>query len=229
MAGTTRTDFVTTFQAQQPRPLPDSFVQRLYDDYDRSERCAILRYYRSASQTFNTIGQEEADALRPLDRPALVIWGEKDPFIPVDQAEKQREAFPHARVVVIPGAGHWVHIDSADRVRGLVMPFLRPALAAGPVKPVRAGARRVRVPVRVTGIVPAYSVSARLAGASSAPATVSGPRTLALRLRRPLHAGLHSIVVSAYGLPARVVHLRVRASARRPRARPHRPPSALAG
>jgi hypothetical protein len=45
-------------------------------------------------------------ALRPLDRPALVVWGRKDPYLPVEQAERQRETFPRARVVVLRGWGN---------------------------------------------------------------------------------------------------------------------------
>ncbi|MCP3712862.1 hypothetical protein M3I54_39220 [Paraburkholderia sp. CNPSo 3274] len=42
-----------------------------------------------------------ANALRPLDLPAQVVWGARDPYIPVAQAARQREVFPRANVVVL--------------------------------------------------------------------------------------------------------------------------------
>ena len=64
-------------------------------------------------------------ALRPLDRPALVVWGGKDPYIPVEQAQRQRETFPSARVVVLDRSGHWPFVDDLEGVAGPVLEFLR--------------------------------------------------------------------------------------------------------
>jgi pimeloyl-ACP methyl ester carboxylesterase len=69
-------------------------------------------------------------ALRPLDRPALVVWGRHDPYLPVGLAERQREAFPRARVEILDGSGHWPFADDPDRVAKLVVPFLREQLTA---------------------------------------------------------------------------------------------------
>jgi pimeloyl-ACP methyl ester carboxylesterase len=208
MAATTRETWRANFAVNSPRGFPDGFVDRLYDDYDRASRCAILRYYRSSAQNFQTRGPDQAAALRPLNLPALVIWGRQDQYIPVEHAEKQKQAFPHARVEILDDSGHWPHIDNAARVRGLVVPFLRPELTAS-VARASAGQRRVRVPVKATGLLPAYEVTARLGRARSAAATVSGRHTLLLRLKRPLRAGLYRVSVSALGLPTHHLRLRV--------------------
>ncbi len=63
--------------------------------------------------------------LRALDRPALVVWGAQDPYISVEQAERQRESFPSAQVHVLADSGHWPMVDLPDRVREVVVPFLR--------------------------------------------------------------------------------------------------------
>jgi pimeloyl-ACP methyl ester carboxylesterase len=218
MAGTTRQSFVATIQAANPRPLPYAFVQLMYDYYDRAERCAVLRYYRSGAENYMTIGPDQARALRPLDLPALVIWGERDPFIPANHAEDQRQAFPHARIVRLADAGHWVHIDSARRVRSLVVPFLRPKLTLGRPIGVQPGDRELLVHVNVKGILPAYGVVARLrrGGAKvgdSGPGTpVTGTRVLTLRLSEPIRPGRYLLRVTARGVPAKAIHLRVAAS-----------------
>jgi pimeloyl-ACP methyl ester carboxylesterase len=66
-----------------------------------------------------------AAALRPLDRPALVIWGTQDAYVPREQAEYQRQAFPSAQVELLEGNGHWVMLEDPERVASLVIPFLR--------------------------------------------------------------------------------------------------------
>jgi hypothetical protein len=59
--------------------------------------------------------------LRGLDRPALVVWGERDPYLPVRYAEQQRETFPRAEVLVLSDSGHWPMIDHPAAVEAPVL------------------------------------------------------------------------------------------------------------
>ena len=43
--------------------------------------------------------------------PSLIIWGERDPIIPVAHGRRAHELIPASRLVVIPGAGHFPHVD----------------------------------------------------------------------------------------------------------------------
>lgn len=63
--------------------------------------------------------------------PALVVWGDGDPNIPVRYAEEQKRFFA-AEVHVIEGAGHWPMIDEPERTRALVLPFLRRVVHSPP-------------------------------------------------------------------------------------------------
>jgi pimeloyl-ACP methyl ester carboxylesterase len=214
MASTTRQTFVGQIKQQNPL-MPEDYLNRLYDDYDRPMRCAVLRYYRSSAETFQTLGRDQAAALKPLDLPALVLWGEKDPYVPVDQAERQKEAFPHARIVTYPESGHWPHIDNPDAVRSDAVGFLRPSIAYGRPRGSARG-RRVKVPVRIDGVLPVYHLGVRITlgrhreGASRRLRVVSGGRSLSVRVRRPLRAGRYVAEISASGLPRRRVSFRVR-------------------
>jgi len=96
------------------RALPRAFLDRMYDDFDRGTRRAVLRLYRATPDPSGA-GRRQAAALRPLDLPALVVWGGRDPYLPVASAE----------VAVLPDSGHWPFIDDADGVAELVVPFLR--------------------------------------------------------------------------------------------------------
>jgi pimeloyl-ACP methyl ester carboxylesterase len=110
------------FYNPQPRKLPGWFVDQMYADYDKGTRRAGLRFYRSSPPT----GFERlAPILREMDTPALVLWGAHDVGIPVEQAERQRESFPSAEVLVLPDSGHWPFIDDPVSAREAVVPFLR--------------------------------------------------------------------------------------------------------
>jgi pimeloyl-ACP methyl ester carboxylesterase len=214
MAATTREGFVARIKQGNPR-MPEETLHRMYDDYDRQTRCAALRYYRSASENFMTLGAEQAAALKPLDLPALVVWGEKDPYIGVDQAEKQRQVFPSARVVTFPDSGHWPHFDDPARTKQEIVPFLRPRLRFGRVT-APAGRRGVRVRIAVGGPLPALRVAVRLdrgrkrLGASRRLRFVDRAGSLPIKLKRPLRPGRHTLTISARGLPRERLVFRVR-------------------
>lgn len=127
---TTRSRFQQSMQRVNPRGLPETFVDGMYDDYDWGTRRAVLRLYRATSNPGASTGPL-ASALRPLDRPALVVWGEQDPFIPVEQAERQREVAPNARIVILPDSGHWPYADDPEGVAAAVIPFLQSVVGGG--------------------------------------------------------------------------------------------------
>ena len=77
------------------------------------------------------MGRQQAAALRKRSRPALVVWGKQDPYVPESLAAKQKQAFPRAEIHVLPGDGHWPFVDEPRRVRDLVIPFLRRVATAG--------------------------------------------------------------------------------------------------
>jgi pimeloyl-ACP methyl ester carboxylesterase len=115
MATTTRPGFRLLLRRGQPYPLPRAFVDRMYRDFDRATRRAVLELYRSVAEV-GAAGDELAAALQPLDRPALVIWGRHDPYLPAEHAARQRAAFPHADIRILDAAGHWPFIDRTPEV-----------------------------------------------------------------------------------------------------------------
>jgi len=119
MSLTNRIGFRAALRSGNPRGLPGPFADRMYGDFDRRTRRAVLRLYRSVDDVAGE-GRRLASALRPLDRSALVIWGKQDPYLPAALAERQREAFPDAEVHVLEDSGHWPFVDRAERVEELL-------------------------------------------------------------------------------------------------------------
>lgn len=57
--------------------------------------------------------------------PALVIWGEKDHFVPCSHGETYAQLIPNSgELKVIPGAGHSVHVEKPKETANLVLDFL---------------------------------------------------------------------------------------------------------
>ncbi len=123
MATTTPLGFRTLLRRGNPRGLPRAFVDRMYDDFDRGTRRAVLDLYRSVPDV-GAAGERLAAAVRPLDRPALVLWGRHDPYLPVEHAERQRDAFPSAEVRVLERCGHWPFVDDPGTVARAITAFL---------------------------------------------------------------------------------------------------------
>lgn len=82
-------------------------------DPEESRRHSVRAIDRSASVS-GTVRQFAAiaaagsreQALRRLDLPALVIHGEVDPLIPVENGRRTAEAIPGARLLLLPTMGH---------------------------------------------------------------------------------------------------------------------------
>ena len=126
---TTRRTFKQVMRRLNPN-LPDEFINQLWEDNDLSSRRAVMRMYRAAPPT----GFERLrDTFRELDRPALVLWGGTDPFVPVEQAYKQLESFPSAQVVVLEQVGHWCWIEDDEGAARHVVPFFKQQFAPQPV------------------------------------------------------------------------------------------------
>ena len=113
-----------------PRGLPREVIERMYSDFqDPAVQRAVLRLYRATDPAASAHLHHQ---LRSLDRPALVVWGARDPYLPLRYAQRQREIFPQAEVVVLDDSGHWPMIDHPVAVEQAVLPFLRILTTAPP-------------------------------------------------------------------------------------------------
>jgi pimeloyl-ACP methyl ester carboxylesterase len=79
---------------------------------------AMLNYYRAARKV-------KRPKMARIDTPTLVIWGEKDQALVVENSEGLEESVPNVRVVRLPEASHWVLAECPDRANELMIEFLR--------------------------------------------------------------------------------------------------------
>jgi haloalkane dehalogenase len=61
---------------------------------------------------------------RQLDVPVQLVWGDQDPFFPVERAKAMIAEFPDARIEVIEGAGLFSHEERPAEVAAALLPTL---------------------------------------------------------------------------------------------------------
>lgn len=120
----TRPTFRWMVNRENPRPLPRSFLDRMYDDFDRGTKRAILKLYRATSD-FDGMSDALTTRLVSRELPGQVLWGTGDTFVPARYAEEQRRLFGAAEVHLLDGCGHWPFIDDPEGVAALLIAFLR--------------------------------------------------------------------------------------------------------
>jgi pimeloyl-ACP methyl ester carboxylesterase len=133
MATTTRRGLKAALRATNPRGLPDPYLDEVAENFDAATRRAVLKLYRSTPDS--RLADAEATDLGLQAIPALVIWGAKDPYVPVKFAEVQRQFFRVEQIVRLEHSGHWPMIDHPDAVRDAIIPFLRRQTSADPLIP----------------------------------------------------------------------------------------------
>lgn len=97
-------------------PMPDEFVDSIWDHWDAGTGRAVLALYRHADPA--ELARAGA-GLGRLECPSLVIWGERDPYLSTEFAQAYADALPNSELDLVPAAGHFPWIDDArvvDRV-----------------------------------------------------------------------------------------------------------------
>lgn len=103
-----------------PEAFTDGDIRKYVENVSRPYALtAGLNYYRAALRAGMPRG------LAPLSMPALVIWGEQDPFLLRANAESARPWAPDLKVRYIPDSGHWVQCERPDLVNPHLLAFLR--------------------------------------------------------------------------------------------------------
>jgi pimeloyl-ACP methyl ester carboxylesterase len=91
---------------------------------DRPTRQAFLRTLRSVvdyrGQAVSALGKIHVS----YGLPTLLIWGEQDRIIPVAHGYAAHEAVPGSRLEVLPGVGHFPHVESPTAVVDILDDFI---------------------------------------------------------------------------------------------------------
>jgi pimeloyl-ACP methyl ester carboxylesterase len=101
-----------------------SELAAVWDQFDQGTQRALLRLHRRVDEA--RLAELGSD-LGSLELPALVVWGERDPWFAPRFADAYATRLPQASETRIPDAGHWPWRDD-PRVIEIVAEFLDRAL-----------------------------------------------------------------------------------------------------
>ncbi len=123
-----------------PRLVVEGSVRSVYGDPSRVTPELVDRYYELALREGNRAAlrsrfgdlPDEADAQRvkQLRLPVLLLWGGRDQLIPIAAADRFLRDIPGSRLVTFPGLGHVPHQEDPRASVVPVLAFLREADAA---------------------------------------------------------------------------------------------------
>ncbi len=95
------------------------FFDPLHDDPVAAD--AAVRLLRS----FDMSDVTDLPAIhRQLDVPVKLVWGDRDPFFPVERARAMVSTFPNASIDVIEGVGLFSHEESPALVAAALLPTI---------------------------------------------------------------------------------------------------------
>jgi pimeloyl-ACP methyl ester carboxylesterase len=121
-AGNAVRSFLSSRGLRSPRGAE---IWNAYSSFsDPETRAAFLRTLRSVvdyrGQAVSALNRLQLRA----EMPTLAIWGEEDTIIPVDHAYAALEARPDCRLEVLPGVGHFAHVEAPVEVADLLDEFI---------------------------------------------------------------------------------------------------------
>ena len=98
--------------------MPEAWVDEVWSHFDAGTQRAILKLYRSAPPD---VLAAAGTGLGAITCPALVLWGEQDPYLPTSFARAYADALGGAtEVEVVAGASHWPWLDRPELVERIV-------------------------------------------------------------------------------------------------------------
>jgi haloalkane dehalogenase len=121
MEGMTKEGF-TALLRQNGSGFDDEAIDEYWKCFgDEDRRRGQLEFWRSAD--FPKLERFDGK-LAELGVPALILWGETDPFAFVPSAHRFHKEIPDSKLVIVDGAGHFVFEDAPERTAAEVAGFL---------------------------------------------------------------------------------------------------------
>lgn len=104
------------------KPLDPALTRRwitpaLSDRGVRRDTAKVMRGIDSAELI------EVSERLKRFTKPVVLLWGDADPFFPIDLARRLAAVFPDARLIEIPGGRLFFPLDEPQRVADEIVSY----------------------------------------------------------------------------------------------------------
>ena len=109
-------------QGASHRGLDPAALRPLVDPWLSSE--GLPAFYAQIAQADRRFTDEVVERLGSISVPTLVLWGEDDAWLPVEQAGRLHQLVPSSQCRTIPGAGHLVQYDAPQELERHLLAWL---------------------------------------------------------------------------------------------------------
>ncbi len=96
--------------------MPAEFIDSVWDHWDKGTHAATLALYRDADPARLAVAGRD---LAKLTCPSLVVWGDRDPYLPTKFAQAYANALPDSQLQIAAGAGHWPWMDDPSTIEDI--------------------------------------------------------------------------------------------------------------
>ena len=109
-------------KAKLPPAVHEQYVRALPSPKERQGTWVFARELADSGDWFESLWQRRD---RIADKPALIVWGLKDPFIPRSALARWKALFTEAQVMAFEDIGHLPPEEMPDALAGLIESFLQ--------------------------------------------------------------------------------------------------------
>jgi pimeloyl-ACP methyl ester carboxylesterase len=100
--------------------MPDKLVARYLAPFVGAEG---LNHLLLLARSIDDEDMEDCE-LGSLPQPTLIVWGDKDPWVPADFPQKLSDTIPGSRLVRLPGVGRLVPEEAPAELLNLLLEFI---------------------------------------------------------------------------------------------------------
>jgi len=93
------------------KSMPDEFVETIWRHWNPGTQAALLTLYRHADPDRLAMAGKN---LCRITCPSLVLWADRDLYLPLKFGRAYAQALPSSTLQVVPAAGHWPWIDDPE-------------------------------------------------------------------------------------------------------------------
>lgn len=124
------------FDVAPPSDLdPRAFIERGSAEFASLAEADLGAYLEAPTRPAPALDESLSSvgsALADRELPVFLLWGEDDPFVSVEIAERLAEALPGSALGVVPDSGHFLLDDAFESVGVLIAEYLRARYLGAP-------------------------------------------------------------------------------------------------
>lgn len=109
---------------RSPEARTPELVEAVLSEAATGTGLATFGEWQRDQVRWNRLRTVYTDRLPSVHTPTLLVHGDRDSGVPLDRIRTAARLLPDARLVVVPGAGHWVQRDRPDVVTAALLEHL---------------------------------------------------------------------------------------------------------